>query len=153
MRPRRKILDVNGRAKRCAVVFTAAVVSVAVSGCGSEEPSELSGSPSSTSVPTSQCVGADEWCDAITRLAAAQPAGTYSTDEHEVAYLAYAEAADAAALAAPEDAEVFTKLAVASRVSAADAGDPRQADLYGEIAADLFAIAARAERDCGISFD
>lgn len=50
--------------------------------------------------------------------------------------LAYAEAADAAALAAPEDAEVFTKLAVASRVSAADAGDPRQADLYGEIAAD-----------------
>lgn len=65
--------------------------------------------------------------------------------------LAYAEAADAAALAAPDDAEVFTKLAVprvSGRRGRSSTGGPLRRDRRR-----LFAIAARAESDCGISFD
>lgn len=132
-----------------------AIVSLA-SGCGNVDDASTADStgvaatePASGSAPD----GGDDWCAAIGQLAAAQPAGSYSMEEHRASFLAYAEAADAAALVAVDDAEVLTKLAEASRVSAEDPGDPQQAELYGDIAGVLFEIASRAERECGITFD
>lgn len=137
------------------------VAIVAITGCG-DESIELA-SPVTTLVPapvpsteanTGSTAADDEsaWCDAMVALAAAQPAGSYTTEEHEAAFLAYADAAEAAARAPGADSDTLEKLAAVSRISAADAGDLRQAELYDEIATALFGMAIRAEQECGVEF-
>ena len=117
---------------------------VVIGGCGGSDDPFEGATPTTT--------GNEEWCAAMAELADAQPSGSLSEDEHRAAYLAYIEAINAAALVARNDGETLRKLAEASRLTAEDPGDPRQAELYAAIADDMFRITTRAQRDCDITF-
>lgn len=116
--------------------------------CGSDDGDGRDAAPSSDVT-----VGAPR-CEALRRLAAAQPpAGSLGPDEWRDAYDGYADAAERAAAVSPrDDAEVLRELAAVMRTVADDPTDPDLADRVQALGDPVHELAVRAHDACGVTF-